>query len=414
MNRGFLKKLGPGFLLAGAAIGASHLVQATRAGANYGIIMLIAIILACVSKYPFLAIGAQYPALTKKDLIQGYKSLGKWYVISFGVFTLGSMFIILAAVTLVTAGLAEYLFDFGWSSFWWCSFILMSCLLILQFGSYSKLDVLLKIVISLLTIATTIAVFIAIVEHEANTVNFNTTSLWSISGLSFLVVLMGWMPIPIDASVWQSIWVKEKEKSLKTSASESFMDFNLGYFSASFLGILFFLLGVLIMYGEGIKFSSNAVEFSKQLIELYSQTLGAWSKHLIAGIALITMFSTTLTVADAYPRVLSRLQAVSLKSTKISNSKFYNLYMALLIISSLCLLYFLKSSFKTLVDFAAGLSFISSPVLAWFNYKLVLKSSVDQLKPAKPYRYFMQICLTVLIVIALSYVILLIFIPNLP
>ncbi|MGB2088318.1 MAG: divalent metal cation transporter, partial [Psychroflexus salarius] len=206
--------------------------------------------------------------------------------------------------------------------------------------------------------------------------------------------------------------VKEKEKSLKTSASESFMDFNLGYFSASFLGILFFLLGVLIMYGEGIKFSSNAVEFSKQLIELYSQTLGSWSKHLIAGIALITMFSTTLTVADAYPRVLSRLQAVSSKSTKISNSNFYNLYMALLIISSLCLLYFLKSSFKTLVDFAAGLSFISSPVLAWFNYKLVLKSSFDQLKPLKPYRYFMQVCLTVLIVIALSYIILLIFIPN--
>ena len=31
-----LSKLGPGLLFAGAAIGVSHLVQSTRAGADYG------------------------------------------------------------------------------------------------------------------------------------------------------------------------------------------------------------------------------------------------------------------------------------------------------------------------------------------------------------------------------------------
>ena len=32
----FLKKLGPGILFAGAAIGVSHLVQSTKAGADFG------------------------------------------------------------------------------------------------------------------------------------------------------------------------------------------------------------------------------------------------------------------------------------------------------------------------------------------------------------------------------------------
>lgn len=32
--RTILKNIGPGFLLAGAAIGVSHLIQATRAGAD--------------------------------------------------------------------------------------------------------------------------------------------------------------------------------------------------------------------------------------------------------------------------------------------------------------------------------------------------------------------------------------------
>ncbi len=32
-----LKKLGPGLLFAGAAIGVSHLVQSTKAGADFGL-----------------------------------------------------------------------------------------------------------------------------------------------------------------------------------------------------------------------------------------------------------------------------------------------------------------------------------------------------------------------------------------
>ena len=36
MRKGFLQTLGPGLLFAGAAIGVSHLVQSTKAGADFG------------------------------------------------------------------------------------------------------------------------------------------------------------------------------------------------------------------------------------------------------------------------------------------------------------------------------------------------------------------------------------------
>ena len=39
------KKLGPGLLFAGAAIGVSHLVQSTRAGADFGLGLLWALLL---------------------------------------------------------------------------------------------------------------------------------------------------------------------------------------------------------------------------------------------------------------------------------------------------------------------------------------------------------------------------------
>jgi len=51
-----LKKLGPGLLFAGAAIGVSHLVQSTRAGADFGFSLLWVLILSNIIKYPFFFI----------------------------------------------------------------------------------------------------------------------------------------------------------------------------------------------------------------------------------------------------------------------------------------------------------------------------------------------------------------------
>ena len=51
MNKGnsnFLKSLGPGLLWAGAAIGVSHLVQSTRAGAGFGFALVWVVVLANV------------------------------------------------------------------------------------------------------------------------------------------------------------------------------------------------------------------------------------------------------------------------------------------------------------------------------------------------------------------------------
>jgi Mn2+/Fe2+ NRAMP family transporter len=48
----FLKTLGPGLLFASTAIGVSHLVQSTRAGASYSYALLWAIVVANLLKYP--------------------------------------------------------------------------------------------------------------------------------------------------------------------------------------------------------------------------------------------------------------------------------------------------------------------------------------------------------------------------
>lgn len=52
------KAFGPGILMASAAIGASHLVSSTQAGALFGWQLAIVIILANVLKYPFFVLAS--------------------------------------------------------------------------------------------------------------------------------------------------------------------------------------------------------------------------------------------------------------------------------------------------------------------------------------------------------------------
>lgn len=48
-----LKAMGPGILMATAAVGGSHIVSSTQAGGSYGWSLLLLVILANVFKYPF-------------------------------------------------------------------------------------------------------------------------------------------------------------------------------------------------------------------------------------------------------------------------------------------------------------------------------------------------------------------------
>jgi len=56
----FFNRLGPGLLFASMAIGTSHLVLSTKAGAVYGMLMVVPILLANLLKYPFFEFGVRY------------------------------------------------------------------------------------------------------------------------------------------------------------------------------------------------------------------------------------------------------------------------------------------------------------------------------------------------------------------
>lgn len=362
-----IKKLGPGLLFAGAAIGVSHLVQSTKAGAEFGFGLIWALILSNIFKYPFFLYGPKYAAATGESLLDGYLKIGRPVLITYLVLSLVTMFTIQSAVTIVTAGLAIELFGFSSKIELWAILMIFVCLLILLIGKYKFLDKLIKFVIMLLAISTVLAVVFA-ANKSNNQISlqqvFPSTSL----NIAFLVAFMGWMPAPLDISIWQSIWTLEKKKKIKRlQKQEIIFDFNIGYITTIFLGICFMSLGFFVMYGTDQTFSSNGGVFASQLISLYTHSIGESVFIIIAIAAFTTMFSTTITCLDASPRAMKK----TFELLDIKQLASYKLWIGILSFGTSFIFIFLMSEMGFLVKVATILSFVTTPFYAIINHILI-------------------------------------------
>ena len=363
----FLKKLGPGLLFAGAAIGVSHLVQSTKAGAEFGFGLIWALILCNFFKYPFFLFGTKYAHATGETLLDGYKKIGDYVLIIYLILSFVTIFTIQAAVTIVTAGLAIELFGFSNDITIWAIIIILGCLLLLLIGKYSLLDNLIKIIILVLGICTVLAVFYAKINSDM-IIDINQIIPSNFEGIIFLVAFMGWMPAPLDVSIWQSIWTKEKIAINKTiDYKTALYDFNIGYITTVVLGICFISLGAFVMYNSGEKFSDQGGEFAGQLIDLYTSSIGENMFLIIAIAAFTTMFSTTITCLDASPRAMDKSFEL-LGFRKLSG---YNFWLVILSAGTILIFIFFMSEMGSLVKIATILSFITAPIYAILNYTLV-------------------------------------------
>lgn len=363
-----IKNFGPGLLFAGAAIGVSHLVQSTRAGADFGMGLLWALLLIHLFKYPFFQFGPRYATATGESLLDGYKKLGNGVLVTYFVLNIATMFTIQTAVTIVTAGIASVIFGDVINVKFWTIIILITCLILLIIGKYKLLDKLMKIIVITLTISTIATVSIAFF-NTSNTISFKQVLPENATEIAFLIAFMGWMPAPLDVAVWQSLWTIEKNKETNQYNTKSALfDFNIGYLGTIVLGIGFVLLGTLVMFHSEETFSNSASLFSAQLINMYTSNLGEWA-HIIIGIAAFTtMFSTTLTTLDASPRAMTKTTELIFNKTTWFN---YTVWMLLLFIGTIAIFFFLASEMGLLIKIATILSFITAPFYAIINYKLI-------------------------------------------
>ncbi|MHA7100244.1 NRAMP family divalent metal transporter [Roseivirga pacifica] len=382
-----LKAFGPGILFASTCIGVSHLVQSTRAGADYGFELVIFIVLANLFKYPFFEFGSRYAAATGKNLLEGYLKEGKWVLWLYFIISLVSMFTVTAAVTFVTAGMLNNLLGIDFNPTYMSGLILLFCTAVLMLGKYHLLDTLLKIIGSVLLISTLVAFFGVLGKGRITPIDgFIPQELFERNGIIFLIALMGWMPTAVDLSTWNSIWAVEKMKDNggQSNLKNILFDFNFGYIITAVLALCFLTLGAYVMYGSGEELSSNSTVFSDQVVSLYTNALGSWAYPVIAIAAFSTMFSTTITVVDGYGRSMGETLRILFFRQKNSKTMYYG---TMVLVSAMAFLFiaYLSSNLKDLVDLATTFSFVVAPLIAWINYKVIMSKQIASEFRPKPW-----------------------------
>lgn len=389
------QSIGPGLLFASSAIGTSHLVLSTRAGAHYGMIFFWIILGAMVFKYPFYEFGPRYASATGYSLVKGYKDQGKWAIYLFLLVICINMFAVTGAIGAVSAGLLSTMFGVQLIPVPLLAGVVIGVtILILLWGGYPGLDKLIKFISVVLLVAVLTAFIAVLIKGKvANSAAFEPPSLAEGAGLALLIGLLGWMPAGMEASTMNSIWSVEKMRTThrRLNLRESLFDFNLGYVFTLSLALMFLIIGAYTVFGSGVTLEGNATAFSNQLLGIFTTNLGEWSYFIFAVSAFGTIYGTLITVMDAFPRCFVRglrvLKYADVQDNPEQNSfleRNYKISLVAVGLGGFALFYFSAASMIQLLEVVTIISFLTSPIIAFLNLRAIQSDAVPEAyRPAK-------------------------------
>lgn len=390
---------------AGTAIGVSHLVQSTRAGADAGFALAGIILVALVLKYPFFEYGPRYAAATGESLVQGYRRIGWWAVWLYLGLTLATAFIVDAAIVYFMGFLLLSVTGLPVPPAAAGAAVYAACGLLLFIGRYRLLDRTMKVLLSALAVTTVLAAAVAFPRADLSTLGaWPSIGAGRAVSFAFVLALVGWMPSAIDVAVWSSLWTLAKDATdrARTSVAAARADFLVGYAGTGVLALAFLTLGAAVMHGSGETFSDAGPAFSLQLVDLYGRTLGAWARPFAMVAILTTMLSTSLAVVDGFPRAVAEVGRVLLarRLPRQEVGEPGRLYWGAMVgIGALVLVVLsaLARSLTGMVDFATIVAFLTAPVLGYLNLRAVTSPEFPaEHRPRRPMLVLSWIGLVVL------------------
>ncbi len=377
---------GPGLIFSGAAIGTSHLVQSTRAGAIFGAALITVILLINVLKYPAYRFGVDFANARGRSLLTGYRELGLWAPILFLVAVAPVVPITFAALGAATAGIISAIIGPVMPVPALAALVLMAATAMLVIGGYRWLDRVNSVLMAFL-VASTLATT-SMVLPEVQWMSFVDVS-WTreASALLFIVALAGFMPNPLDVSVPVSLWEVEASRSLppekRPTLSQARSSFAGPYALSAIMAVCFCIMGAGVMHAQQITPLTDAPGFAGQIVDLYRQALGPGAAILAAIAALSVMATTVIAAIDAYARIYSSAMSVFAgREDDCGQRQDYIGFALLFMAMGLMVLFTVMSDFATFLDFTTSAAFVIAPVVALLNHLVVTRCDLpDEARP---------------------------------
>ena len=381
----------------------SHLVQATRAGGDYGFALAWVIVVIALIKYPGIRFGADYAAATGRTLIHSYASIGPWVTLTYAAVILTTMAFVTAALTLVVNGLVKSVFAVAVTDVHAAVVTLAITGGLMMSGKYRLLEGLNRVIVPLFTVLIVFVTVMLAARTEWQEVNFSLPVMDAVL-IMYIVQLAGWMLTPMDGSVLQSLWTCARCEQLgrRISVDDCHFDFNVGYWLSLILALCFLAMGAGVLYGSGTEVAHSSGAFAAQVIGLFSGVIGEWSFVLVGATALLVMYSTLLTVLDGFARNLATLSDIVFPG-RISRS--YEASVVIIVLSALAVIGAFMKSFTSFIDFSGALIFILGPFYAGLNHRAMFSPEVPIAnRPGPVIRIWSLLGIGVMTLVAMTYV----------
>lgn len=373
-----MSRFGPAMMMAATAVGVSHLVYSTQAGADYGFSLAWLIILIVVLKYPAFRFAVDYASATGESLVTAYSKISKvalaWLVVGFFV----DMFIATGAVSLVTAGLLISVFDIPFSGPQVAVGLMIVSAIVLLHGQYAKAEKLVKFLVltfSVLAVAATVFSLPLIGSDEREV--FATLTL-DRSLAIFVIAMAGWMPMPTNGAVLYSRWICERRKiESGFDYRRALSDFRNGYGLTLVLALCFVAMGTAVLFDTGRQVPNTAAGFAAELFGIFTTVIGTWSYPVIAAAGIAVIWSTQVALMDVMPRVTDNLVGI-LQGRPADAPARFRQFLAVQVAGVSFMLLFLMGNFTTFIYFATSMGFVAAPAIAYYNYRAVTSVDVPQ------------------------------------
>jgi len=374
---GYWSRFGPGIMLAATAVGVSHLVQSTRAGASYGMTLAFAIVLIVLLKYPAFRFAAEYASITGRSLVTDYARQGKtalgWLLFAMLI----EMLVGTSAVALVTSGVLQSVLGVSVPGALVPIAIVGATALVLLNGRYVRVEKLVKLLVIAFSTITILATLVALPRLGAGGRAVFAPLEFDWTVVAFFIAMTGWMPLPVAVTAFHSVWVREKVKATngEYTRARAVFDLNVGWALTLVLALCFVVMGTAVLFQSGTESPTSAVEFAAMLFSVFTDLVGDWAYPVLAVGGVAVLWSTLVAIMDAVPRLMERLWH-ELRDSRDNERRMYRVFLlAHAFAASMVLLIFL-GDFRRFIDFAASTGFIVAPAMAWFNYRAVRSEAV--------------------------------------
>jgi len=348
-----LKRIGPGIILAASIVGSGELIATTTLGAKVGYTAMWIIVLSCLIKPVVQAELGRYVIATGETGLAGFNQVPgprakvNWIVWAWAAMTLMTMMQIGAMFGGVSQ-VMNLLIPSISVKLWVLIFLAVTLALLLG-GGYERIERLAMVKVGLFTMLTFLAAMLLIRMPQY----FSWDAFWDgfkfkLPGAGFAdaVAVFGITGVGASELFMYPYWCVEKGYARfvgRREASAEWRHRARGWVRVMHTDIVasmiiytvatvaFYLLGAGVL--NGMKLVPKEGEMISTLSNIYTQTLGPWSRWLFYAGAIVTLYGTIFAATAANSRVFAdmlRLMGAFGADDAEARTRYRNLFIVLL------------------------------------------------------------------------------------